>query len=53
MGVKQLLGRKDANPDQPNLAGGAPLALATKRGHEGIVKQLPGREGANPGGRDR
>jgi len=46
--VKQLLRRKDVNPDSSSKSGQTPLFWAAENGHEGIVKLLSGRNEANP-----
>jgi len=46
--VKQLLGRQEVNPDQPDNGGRTPLSWAAANGRESIIKQILDRVDANP-----
>ena len=51
--VKLLLGRKDVNPDTPEIKDGrTPLSWAVGNGYEGIVKLLLERKNVNPDSSD-
>jgi len=43
-----LLGRKEVNPDMPDIFGKTPLSHVACIGHEGVVKILLRREEVNP-----